>query len=172
MHVLGQDALNIGDQVRIKAELQDGAGPGLAGKLCIQHLIRPGSKLARPLDAGKEIGSAMPAPALEGRLIDDLGAVAHCRDCKLEPRAILVRAELCYAAALSAKMIEIGLFERQPPLLEHCQRGIAPLGRLAIARCNRQIQLGEVMTAEMIGEVARGQFEPVKLHAHINLLYK
>ncbi|MGH6917793.1 MAG: hypothetical protein ACREJ0_08820, partial [Geminicoccaceae bacterium] len=82
-------------------------------------------------------------------------AAAHCRDRTLEPRAILVRAELCYTAALSAKMIEIGLFEGEAPLLEHCQRRVAPLGRLAIARSNRQIQLGEMMTAEMVGEITR-----------------
>ena len=97
----------------------------------------------------------MPVPASEDSLIDDVGAVAHCRDCTLEPGAILVRAELCHTAALPAKMIEIGLFKRQPPLLQHCQRGVAPLGRLAIARCNRQIQLCKVMTAEMVGEITR-----------------
>ena len=81
--------------------------------------------------------------------------VAHCRECTLEPRAILVRAELCYTAALPAKMIEIGLFEREATFLQHRQRGIAPLGRREVSLCNRQVQLCEVMTAEMVGEVAR-----------------
>ena len=68
---------------------------------------------------------------------------------------MLVRAELRYAPALPAKMIEVGLLQLSPSLLEHRQRGIAPLGRLAIASCNRQVELCEVMTAEMVGEIAR-----------------
>ena len=66
VHVLRQEALDIGDHVRVKAQLQDGAGPGLAGKLGIQHLIRPGAEPAGPLDAAQEIGPAIPAAASRG----------------------------------------------------------------------------------------------------------
>jgi hypothetical protein len=52
-------------------------------------------------------------------------------------------------------MIEIGQLELQPPFLQGLQCRIAPSGRHQSARRGRQIQLGEVTTTEMIGEVAR-----------------
>jgi hypothetical protein len=43
MHLLGQDALDRLQHVRVEAELQDGAGAGIAGELGIQNFVRPGA---------------------------------------------------------------------------------------------------------------------------------
>jgi hypothetical protein len=77
VHVLGENALNIGGQVRVKAKLQNSSGPGLAGELCIEHLIRPGSEPASPLNAFQEIGPPMPAAAPQSGLVDQIGTVSH-----------------------------------------------------------------------------------------------
>ena len=66
----------------------------------------------------------------------------------------------------AAQVVEIELLELQPALLQHLQRRVAPSGRCQPAVRHQQIELREMAAAEMAGEVARRQLEPIVDIAH------
>ena len=68
-------------------------------------------------------------------------------------------------------MLEIGSLELQPSFLQHSEGRITPGGRRQCAFRDREIQLSQVTAAQMTGEVARRELEPIRSLAHIKFVY-
>jgi hypothetical protein len=58
VHLLRELALQLADDVGVEAELQDGAGAGLAGELGVDDLVGPVAEVAGGIDAQEDVGAA------------------------------------------------------------------------------------------------------------------
>ncbi len=78
--MLGVDALERGQQLRVDAALQDRRRLGFPSQLRVGDLIAVVPKLAWPVDPNEEVRMAPPAAVEERALVDDVDAAPHCGD--------------------------------------------------------------------------------------------
>ena len=71
------EALDLGEQPVVEAQLVDDRRLDLPGELGVEHLVGVGAELRRGLDAAQEVGAALPAAVEELRLVDQRRALAH-----------------------------------------------------------------------------------------------
>jgi hypothetical protein len=69
---LGQEALRLGEKVRVESELEDGAGSRLGGEFGVDDFVRPGADRAWDFDAQEDVRAPGPAALLERPLSDDV----------------------------------------------------------------------------------------------------
>ena len=79
VRVVGLEALPLGEQPVVEAELMDDVGLDVARELGVEHLVGIGAQIRCDLDAAQEVGAALPATVEERRLVDQRHAVAHRR---------------------------------------------------------------------------------------------
>src|SRR5262245_20921289 len=73
----GQEVLSGGEVLRVGAELDQEVGFGRAGELGVEWLVGPGAEAARRVDAGEEIGVAVPNAVVEPALVNERLAGLH-----------------------------------------------------------------------------------------------
>ena len=78
MHKLRLDALDLCEEVRIEAELNDRSCFGGACELSFDHLVRPSAEGAERVDAHKKVGTTPPELLLKHALIDNGNTPAQC----------------------------------------------------------------------------------------------
>jgi len=74
VRVLGPSALDLREELRVHAELEQGARARLGRELRVDDFVRPRAERARSVGSRQEVRAAVPALVAERRLIDHAGA--------------------------------------------------------------------------------------------------
>ncbi|MEQ9398178.1 MAG: hypothetical protein RJQ04_03330 [Longimicrobiales bacterium] len=170
VHRLRYHTLHSGEQLRVEADLEDGARLRLPGELGVHDLVRPTTEVARTLDAPEEVGAPLPAPVVEDTLVDDVGPTPHqvqrvCRggfEARVHIRPVVLRGRrrlgrLLDGQTLGAVGVEDLLLVRLPALAQHVGARIRVGGRAVEGSLQSPLLEGrQVMAREERADVGGG----------------
>ena len=162
MHEAGAGVLNLFEQVRIDAKLQDRRRPGVPGELGIVDLVGPVAEMAGRRYLAQEIRLPGPSVVREGCLIDDVHASTHLGDGCLN----VTSPGVDDGEALVPQPAEIGFLELHaflPQVFEH--RAVSD-GRFGRPSGCTQIEDGKMSAPEKVAEVGWGQAEALGCLVH------
>jgi len=167
VHVLGEHALHLAEQLAVETELEDRARPGLARELGVERLVGPVAERARARDLAQHVGAPDPAPARERRLGDHLGAGEHRLERALEPAGARLVVETGDGHALPLEVRKVGALVLEAALGQHVGFGPVVVGRLPPPLDHPALERGEVPAREVVGQVGgrQTQLPGVELHA-------
>jgi len=163
---LGSSTLQLLEQMRVDAQLQDRACARLRRELGVGHFIRPRPELAGLAGLQNKIGAAIPALVAERRLIDDVGTVAHRRERCVDAFLAWRRADLDDAELLRAQVLEIRRLVLAPALGEQLDDRVVAVRPAGAAFGHGEIELTQMRAAQMIREVGRGEPQEFGDEAH------
>ncbi len=167
----GLHSLKLREQLRVHAELQDGAGPRLGGELRVDDFVRPRAELARRCSLQQEVRAALPAPAREWRLVDHVGALAHRGQRRGRAVPTGIDRQFRDRTAAFAQLAQIRELVFAAPLLEQHSDGVVTARRPARAALrNREIQVAQVHAAQMIREVGCRQPQQLVDDVHATII--
>ena len=166
---LGLPALDAGQLVDVRADLDDGRRLDVPGELGVGHLVVPGTEGAvrlpwRVIDAKQEVRVTAPGPIEERRLVDDVRPVEHRAERELRG---LVEAGPCVRGRAVARDLddppatrpEVGQVARlvlEPARLDELDGRVVPDGLRDQAGQGRPLELEAVTAGEEAHQVGRG----------------
>ena len=121
-------ALQLADDVGVKAKLEYRSRPGFPSQLCVEYLIGPITQCAWGLDPHQNIGIPEPPAARQRRLHDAIDTGTHRSQRILGPRVDRVgRRKARYISALCLKVFKIRSLMLEPTLNQRLEPGLVPL---------------------------------------------
>jgi hypothetical protein len=157
VRVLRRAPLQALEQRRVDAQLEDCAGARLRRELRVRDLVRPGAERALVRDLAEEIRAAVPPLVAERRLIDDVGAVAHRGERRLEVVGAGRRANLDDAELLRAQVLQIARLVLAAALHQEIDDRIVAMGPALAPLGHGELEPAQVAAAQVVREVRGGQ---------------
>ena len=162
-------ALDPGQLVDVRADLDDGRRLDVPGELGVGHLVMPGAEGAvrlpgRVIDAEEEVRVTAPGAVEEGRLVDDVRPVEHGAEGELRGlveagprvRGRAVARDLDNPPAGCPEVGQVALLVLVPARLDELDGRVAPDGLRDQAGQRRPLELEAVPAGEVAHEVGRG----------------
>ena len=178
VHPLGFDALDPGQQLDVRADLEHGARLDVAGELGVRHLVVVRAETrwsVRGLDAEQEVGVAAPRSVEEGGLVDDVGTLGDGVAGRGGRRAQLIAAVLDRAVELDAghglplgvQIVEEALLVLEPALADDVQLRVVAFRSHGHARHRGALELRQMLAGEIADEVRGGVDRPAVDRLHV-----
>ena len=153
VHQLGRQSLDVGDDLRVQAELEDRPTAGFPSQLCVHDLVGVGPEPARTIHASQNIGASKPAPILEGWLHDHVMPGPHRGDGRLEAVVRRVRAHIKDAEPVPTQGVQVLSLVFEAALLQHFEQRVVPDRRDDLSPGGPLVQPRQMLAAEVVGQV-------------------
>jgi hypothetical protein len=161
----GFDALNERKEAVVETELVHDMRLYLAGELGVDYLVAVLAESRADRHTPQEVGTTLPVPAQELRLVDQRRPLAHGLS-SLEGGGLELLArepasldrEIAVSAALDAQPLELSALVSLAAIADEI--GVGVIGRpglRSLSTCDRKPLLGEVRASEIVGQVRRRQ---------------
>ena len=152
VHEAGAGVLNLFEQVRIDAKLQDRRRPGIPGELGVVDLVGPVAEMAALRHLAQEIRATGPSVVREGSLVDDVHAGTHLGDgCLNVPSR-----GIDHGKALVPQPAAIGFLVLHALLLQVFEHRAVSERGFGRPSGGAQIENGKVSAPEEIAQVGGG----------------